>query len=64
MALNREETGSNHTIQIFELTMDNDEDQDELNRRLRKIGEPECCAPAKSVRSAKAPVAATETAQE
>jgi hypothetical protein len=27
--------------QVFELTMDNPEDQDELNRRLRKPGEPE-----------------------
>jgi hypothetical protein len=26
-------------IQVFELTMDNTEDQDELNRRLRKPGE-------------------------
>jgi hypothetical protein len=28
-------------IQVFELTMDNPEDQDELNRRLRKPGEAE-----------------------
>ena len=27
-------------VQVFELTMDNSEDQDELNRRLRKPGEP------------------------
>ena len=27
-------------VQVFELTMDNPEDQDELNRRLRKPGEP------------------------
>jgi len=26
-------------VQVFELTMDNSEDQDELNRRLRKPGE-------------------------
>jgi hypothetical protein len=26
-------------VQVFELTMDNPEDQDELNRRLRKPGE-------------------------
>jgi hypothetical protein len=26
-------------VQIFELTMDNPEDQDELNRQLRKPGE-------------------------
>jgi hypothetical protein len=28
-------------IQVFELTMDSPEDQDELNRRLRKPGEAE-----------------------
>jgi hypothetical protein len=28
------------TIQVFELTMDNFEDQDELNRKLHKPGEP------------------------
>jgi hypothetical protein len=28
-------------VQVFELTMDNPEDQDELNRRLRKPGEAE-----------------------
>jgi hypothetical protein len=28
-------------IQVFELTMDNSEDQDQLNRRLRKPGEPD-----------------------
>ena len=27
------------SVQVFELTMDNPEDQDELNRRLRKRGE-------------------------
>lgn len=27
--------------QVFELTMDNTEDQDELNRLLRKTGEPD-----------------------
>ena len=26
-------------VQVFELTMDNPEDQDELNRRLQKPGE-------------------------
>ena len=34
-------------VQVFELTMDNPEDQDELNRRLRKPGEPEHNPPAK-----------------
>ena len=29
-------------IQVFELTMDNPEDQDELNRRLQKPGGPDC----------------------
>ena len=33
--------------QVFELTMDNPEDQDELNRQLRKPGEPDRCPPAK-----------------
>ncbi len=28
-------------VQVFELTMDNTEDQDELNRRFRKPGEPD-----------------------
>ena len=28
-------------IQVFELTMDNPEDQDELNRQLHKSGEPD-----------------------
>ena len=27
-------------VQVFELTMDNPENQDELNRRLQKPGEP------------------------
>lgn len=33
-------------IQVFELTMDNPEDQDELNRRLHKPGEPGHSLPA------------------
>lgn len=32
---------SGGSIQVFELTMDNPEDQDELNRRLRKPGDAE-----------------------
>jgi hypothetical protein len=32
-------------VQVFELTMDNPEDQDELNRRLRKPGESGSDAP-------------------
>ena len=35
-------------VQVFELTMDNSEDQDRLNRRLRKPGEPDRCSPPKS----------------
>ena len=33
-------TSSAAGVQVFELTMDNPEDQNELNRRLRKPGEP------------------------
>jgi hypothetical protein len=32
-------TSSAGNVQVFELTMDNPEDQDELNRRLRKPDE-------------------------
>jgi hypothetical protein len=35
-------------VQVFELTMDNPEDQDELNRRLHKPGEPNNGPPAKT----------------
>jgi hypothetical protein len=35
-------------IQVFELTMDNPEDKDELNRRLRKPGESQSDAPPKN----------------
>lgn len=34
--------------QVFELTMDNPEDQDELNRQLRKPGESDYCPTAKN----------------
>ena len=34
-------TSGAEDIQVFELTMDNPEDQEELNRRLRKTGEAE-----------------------
>jgi hypothetical protein len=34
-------TSSPAAVQVVELTMDNPEDQDELNRRLRKPGEPD-----------------------
>jgi len=33
--------------QVLELTMDNPEDQDELNRQLHKPGESVCTPPAK-----------------
>jgi hypothetical protein len=39
-------------VQVFEVTMDNPEDQDELNRRLRKPGEPGHCPPPKSAPTA------------
>lgn len=38
-------------VQVFELTMDNPEDQDELNRRLRKPGEVEPSASAKNAQA-------------
>jgi hypothetical protein len=38
-------------VQVFELTMDNTEDQDELNRRLRKPGEPDPDSPPKTGRT-------------
>jgi hypothetical protein len=52
METNCERTSDSTGVQIFELTMDNDEDQDELNHRLRKAGEPECRATVKPVKSA------------
>ena len=33
------QTSGTEEVQVFELTMDNPEDQDELNRWLRKPGE-------------------------
>ncbi len=39
-------------VQVFELTMDNPEDQDELNRQFRKPGEPDRCTPAKTEEAA------------
>jgi hypothetical protein len=36
----------------YELPYDNDLDQDELNRRLRKPGEPGYCPPAKKAETA------------
>ena len=40
-------------VQVFEATMDNPEDQDELNRRLRKPDEP---APHATPKNGRAPV--------
>ncbi len=39
MSQNANQPSSTGGVQVFELTMDNPEDQDELNRRLRKPGE-------------------------
>jgi hypothetical protein len=44
-------------IQVVELRMDNTEDQDELNRRLRKPGEPGYVAPPKVGESTASPAA-------
>ena len=49
--------------QVFELTMDNPEDQDELNRQLRKPGEPDPCPTANIGRPAQGE-SATESAGE
>jgi hypothetical protein len=44
-------TAGAEDIQVFELTMDNTEDQDELNRRLRKPGETDAGSPPKAGRT-------------
>jgi hypothetical protein len=46
------QTSGAEGVQVFELTMDNPEDQDELNRRLRKPGDPNCSPPSKRGRTA------------
>jgi hypothetical protein len=64
MGKNSERTSD---VQVFELTMDNDENQDELNRRLCKPGEPECSdsiKPVKLANSAPADTEAKKTRQE
>jgi hypothetical protein len=48
-------------VQVFELTMDNTEDQDELNRQLHKPGERDRCPPAKNGRTGQGE-SATESA--
>jgi hypothetical protein len=40
MAKKENQTSNTAEIQVFELTMDNTEDQDRLNRQLHKPGEP------------------------
>ena len=45
-------TSSAGNVQVFELTMDNPEDQDELNRRLRKPGESDRGPPPNTARAA------------
>ena len=49
MAENSMKTFGTGPAQVFEVNMENDEDQDELNRRLRKPGEPPYCPPGKPV---------------
>ncbi len=41
------QTSDSAGVQVFELTMDNPEDQDELNRRLHKPGESDATVRAK-----------------
>lgn len=48
MAENEKQFRTPAGIQVFELTMDNPEDQDELNRRLRKPSEAEKAPGAKA----------------
>ncbi len=40
MAKNENQSAGTAGVQVFELTMDNPEDQDDLNRKLHKPGEP------------------------
>jgi len=61
MATNRETPSGQNDVQVFELTMDNDENQDELNRRLRKPGEAEPCGAVKPRNAANGLPAATKT---
>jgi hypothetical protein len=46
MGTNADKPSDSGGVQVFELTMDNTEDQDELNRRLRKPGDPDGHTPA------------------
>lgn len=40
MGKKEKQTSGAAGVQVFELTMDNSEDQDELNRKLHKPGDP------------------------
>lgn len=48
MSQNADQPTRSSEVQVFHLTMDNPEDQDELNRRLRKPGESDKGTPAKN----------------
>jgi hypothetical protein len=52
MGKKENQTSGASGVQVFELTMDNSEDQDELNRQLHKPGEPVKIPPATNGRSA------------
>jgi hypothetical protein len=43
MGKNENKASGAWEVQVFELTMDNPEDQEELNRQLRKAGDPDRC---------------------
>jgi hypothetical protein len=58
------QTSKTGGVQVFELTMDNREDQDELNRRLRKPSEPDPCLPPKIGRAAHGESPAAVTAED
>jgi hypothetical protein len=60
MSQNTNQPSSTGGAQVFELTMDNTEDQDELNRRLRKPGEPDSDASPKNGQAAPSEPAETE----
>ena len=52
MTRNTDQSSTAGEVQVFELTMDNPEDQEELNRRLRKTGENDPSASPKNRQSA------------
>lgn len=45
MAKKENQSAGKAKVQVFELTMDNPEDQDDLNRQFHKPGEPDCSPP-------------------